>query len=460
LDEKRYPALERFQAKMEAEGLDPMVIETFAQYYREVIDGATGLIDDQSIHPPGPDEVVTAESLAAYTAQGVNALGQAVRITLNGGLGTSMGLTGPKSLIPVKNHLTFLDVIMGQAERTGVRQVFMNSFSTHAATLQALAAMGSSKPPLLFLQNKFPKILRADFEPAADPANPELAWNPPGHGDVYTALHASGTLARLRLEGYRYALICNSDNLGANLDPALLGYFVEKRLPFMMEVARRTPADAKGGHLAVNAQGGLILRESAQFPPHSDGGDIRRYAYFNTNNLWINLQTLQALIERQRVFKLPLILNPKTLNPRDPQSPAVYQVESAMGAAIALFEGAQAVLVPRLRFLPVKKCNDLMVLRSDCYRLNDRFDLEAHPALKETGPRIVLDPRFYDHLDRFDARFPHGVPGLRECLALTVRGDVHFGANVRIQGRVTISNTNPEPRTIASGTLIAQDLNL
>jgi UTP--glucose-1-phosphate uridylyltransferase len=445
---------------MAAEGLDPMVIETFSQYYREVIDGATGRIADQSIRPPGPDEVLVAESLAPYAARGNQALGQAVRITLNGGLGTSMGLQGPKSLIPVKEQLTFLDVIMGQAERGGLRQVFMNSFSTHGATLKALEALGPSRPPLLFLQNKFPKILQATFEPADDPANPELCWNPPGHGDIYTALHASGTLARLIAEGYRYALIGNSDNLGATLDSSLLGYFAANKLPFMMEVASRTPADAKGGHLAVDERGKLLLREAAQFPAQSDGGDIRRYRYFNTNNLWIDLEALQTLIVQKRVVTLPLILNPKTLNPRDPCSPPVYQVESAMGAAIGLFEGARAVLVGRSRFLPVKKCNDLLILRSNVYRLNDRLELEIHPAIKDSGPKVDLDPIFYGHLDCFDARFPLGVPDLRECLSLTVRGDVRFGADVRIRGHVNIANPDPEQKSIAHGALIENDLNL
>jgi UTP--glucose-1-phosphate uridylyltransferase len=95
-------------------------------------------------------------------------------------------------------------------------------------------------------------------------------------------------------EGARYALIVNGDNLGATLDPALLGYFSSHRLPFMMEVAQRTPTDMKGGHLARNTNGSLILREIAQCPEEDLAAfqDIEKYRYFNVNSLWINLQAL------------------------------------------------------------------------------------------------------------------------------------------------------------------------
>lgn len=460
MDLQRNDHFDRFEAKMSAVGLDAMVIETFGAYYRQVMAGQKGIIPDDTVRPPREDEVIQAASLEAYAEAGHAALGQAVRITLNGGLGTSMGLTGPKSLLTVKDQKTFLDIIVGQSARLNIKQVFMNSFSTQEATEAALHRMAPATPPMMFMQNRFPKILQANLAPASWPANPALEWNPPGHGDIYTAMATSGILDRLLNQGIRYALICNSDNLGATMDEWILGYFAHHELPFLMEVARRTAADAKGGHLAVNAAGELLLRESAQFPPKSQGRDIDVYSYFNTNNLWINLAALKALVAKDTALPLPLILNSKTLDPRDAHSPAVYQVETAMGAAIALFEGARAIQVPRTRFFPVKTCNDLLAVRSDCFRLNAQMVLEPDPALTPPGPQIDLDPRFYRKIDMFDDRFPNGTPSLLRCRHLRVVGDVRFEGNVTITGNVTISNTGEQQAVIMAGTTIDQDLQL
>ena len=276
---------------MESEGLPQLVIDTFGYYYGEVLEGATGLVCDRDIQAVAPEEIETYDNIIDSGAEGVDAFNQTVRIVLNGGLGTSMGLTGAKSLIKVKSGKSFLDVIVRQAENSTVRLALMNSFNTHDDTLAALKKLEPSPFPFTFIQHKFPKIMQQDFSPATWPQNPVLEWNPPGHGDVYTALLTSGMLQRLLDNGVRYAFISNSDNLGARLDEALLGYFAHHRFPFMMEVAEKTPADIKGGHLARHNNGRLILREAAQCPKDELDAfqDIKRYRYFNTNNVWVNV---------------------------------------------------------------------------------------------------------------------------------------------------------------------------
>ncbi|MBE9544631.1 MAG: UTP--glucose-1-phosphate uridylyltransferase, partial [Proteobacteria bacterium] len=348
--------LPAFISKMESEGLPSPVIDTFAYYYGEVLKGATGLVYDRDIQPVAPDEIESYGNLVAYGSKGIDVFHQTVRIILNGGLGTSMGLTGAKSLIEVKSGMSFLDIIIRQAENSTVTLAFMNSFNTHDDTLAALSELKPSKFPITFVQHKFPKILQQDFSPATWPPKPVLEWNPPGHGDVYTALLTSGMLQSLLNDGIHYAFISNCDNLGARLDESLLGYFAHHQFPFMMEVAEKTPADIKGGHLARHKNGRLILREAAQCPADELDAfqDIQHYRFFNTNNVWINLKALKKLFDQQKMIHLPLILNPKTLDPRDGNSPPVYQIESAMGAAISLFDGATAVNVPRTRFYPVK----------------------------------------------------------------------------------------------------------
>ena len=444
--------------------MPPLVIDTFGYYYGKVLKGATGLLHDKDIQPVTPDEIEAYDNLIAYGGQGIDVFHQTVRIILNGGLGTSMGLTGAKSLIEVKSGMSFLDIIIRQAENSTVTLAFMNSFNTQDDTLAALMALNPTIFPITFVQHKFPKILQSDYSPASWPQKPVLEWNPPGHGDVYTALLTSGMLQSLLDDGIRYAFISNSDNLGARLDEALLGYFAHHNFPFMMEVAEKTPADIKGGHLARYHNGRLVLREAAQCPTDELDAfqDIERYRFFNTNNVWINLKALKTLFDRQKIIHLPLILNPKTLDPRDKTSPPVYQIESAMGAAISLFEGATAVNVPRTRFYPVKTCNDLLAVRSDCFVYAEDESLRINPIrIKNNKPgptKVKLDPNYYGKIDDLDQRFAAGIPSLVECDALTVEGDVRFDKNVIIKGSVSIKNRQESQAVIKEGIIIDKDL--
>ena len=454
-----------FAAKMKAENLDDMVIETFEHYYRQALSGETGLIHDRDIQPVDLDEIQELGNLDIYQEQGESAFQHAVRVVLNGGLGTSMGLIGPKSLIEVKAGQSFLDVIMKQASNSNVKLLFMNSFNTHDDTLNALTRISTAFKPLCFIQNKFPKVLRENYRPASWPSNPKLEWNPPGHGDVFTALYTSGMMQQLLKENIRYAFISNSDNLGARMDASLLGYFAQKDIPFMMEVAEKTPSDVKGGHLAkLRENGRFILREAAQCPESEMVAfqKIGHYRYFNTNSIWVNLNALNQIFQKHHKILLPLILNKKTLDPRDTYSPPVYQLETAMGAAISLFDRSAAVRVPRSRFFPVKTCNDLLAMRSDCFVFTSKKNLRMNPDRKITDEqetiKINLDPGFYGKIDDFDKRFAEGTPSLVDCYTLNIEGDVRFEKDVRIKGSVTIRNTGKSQAVVKAGSIIDKDI--
>ncbi len=457
-DKTKY--LPSFISKMESAKLHPLVIDTFTYYYKKVISGATGLISNRDIKPVAPDEIEDASRIKEYAESGREALRHAVIIKLNGGLGTSMGLTRPKSLLKVKNEKTFLEIIVRQAERCRVKLALMNSFSTHEDTIDALSMIKPSDSPLLFIQNKFPKILQQDLAPATWPQNPDLEWNPPGHGDIYSAIYTSGVLHSLLKNGIEYAFISNSDNLGATMDESLLGYFSENKLPFMMEVVPRTPSDVKGGHIARHINGSLILRESAQCPQDEMDAfkDIKRYRFFNTNNIWTNLKALEKLIEKHNTINLPIIKNQKTLDPRNENSPKVFQVETAMGAAISLFEGAAAIRVPPSRFFPVKKCNDLLAIRSDRFVFSKKDNLILNPSIGSRSITIVLDPKYYGKIDSFDERFAEGIPSLIDCESLTIDGDVRFEKNVTIKGEVVIKNSGKSQAVIKQGSVIDKDV--
>ena len=446
------------QEKMRAAGVSPAAIDVFSHYYGELEAGATGLIREDSItpllDPPHLSQVEVDEATAR------EALGKTALIKLNGGLGTSMGMDRAKSLLPVRDGKTFLDLIVEQVRHAraayGARLplILMNSFRTRQDSLDALSAhpdLAVEGLPLDFLQNAEPKLLRHGLTPVEWPADPSLEWCPPGHGDIYTAILASGVLEALLEQGFRYACTSNSDNLGAAPDPRLAGWFAASGAPYAAELCRRTAADRKGGHLAVRrADGRLILRDTAQTAPEEMDyfTDEHRHPYFHTNNLWFDLEALHAaLVERGAVLGLPLIRNIKNVDPTDATSPEVFQIETAMGAAIEVFEGAQAIVVERGRFLPVKTTNDLLLLRSDAYDLGEDgvLRLAVDPA-----PLVDLAPKHYKTMTTFDAHFPAGAPSLRQAQALTVHGDWTFGANVVVTGHATLDDTGT-PENLPDG---------
>ncbi len=447
------------QRKMRDEGQAETAIRSFSRAYERLASGAATMIASAELEPvsdvPGLDELSPEPGALAHVAV----------IKLNGGLATTMGLRSPKSLVEAREGRSFLDVIVGQTlalrRRLEVELplLLMDSEATQADTLEAL----SREPALVqdlpadFLQGMVPKIDAADLTPARWPKQPSLEWCPPGHGDVYGALARSGILAALLERGFRYAMISNADNLGATADERIAAYVAREQVPFLMEVVEGTAADRKGGHIARRlADGTLVLRETAQTPTDDEESfrDFRRWRYYNTNNLWVDLRVLEAtMAANEGVLELPLIVNPKTVDPRDPSSPKVLQLESAMGAAISSFAGARILRVPRTRFIPVKTTDDLLVLRSDVYSLTAEMFVQPLAARADDLPLAELDPAYYKLLDEFEARFPAGPPSLVGAERLTVRGNVTFGRDVVVRGAVEIDA--PQPRVIEDGAVLA-----
>jgi UTP--glucose-1-phosphate uridylyltransferase len=444
--------LEAAIAKMRADGQPAEAIRTFARAYEQLERGATGVLPDAELEPVR--DVPDAADLP--DAGDPDALDQVAIVRVNGGLGTTMGMTRAKSLIEARDGLSFLDVIARQVlalrERHGARLplVLMNSYRTRADTLAALRRHPelAADVPLDFLQHREPRIRADDLTPVAWPPDPEQEWCPPGHGDLYPALRSSGMLAALLDRGYRYAFVANADNLGAVLDPRLLAWFAGSGAPFAMETVVGTEADRKGGHIARRRDSGrLVLRETAQADDPESFRDVRRWRHYNSNNLWIDLAALAALLGAgDGTIDLPLIVNRKRID----GGPEVVQLESAMGAAIGAFDGARAISVPRARFAPVKTTDDLLVLRSDVYRLTADARVERTAA----EPYVELDPAHFGTLTDLDARFPAGPPSLRGCERLVVRGDVTFGAGVVCRGSVELEAPGGEPLRVPDGTVL------
>lgn len=459
--EKRYPEIPAFVEKMRAAGLHAHVVEAFLRLYCRLREGDPGKLPWVGVSPPDPADLVPYESLEADRARGCGLLGQLVVISLNGGLGTTMKLERAKSLIPVRAGQSFLDLVAQQilklraAHGVRVPWLLMDSFHTSADSLEALGRYPELPVPGLpldFLQNKFPRIVRATRLPLALEDDDEN-WAPPGHGDIYLALFLTGLLDRFLERGIRWAFVSNIDNLGSTVDPCILGYLEREGLDFAMEVAPRTLADIKGGPLIrFRDPGGrsrLMLLERTQVEEQhlEKFADLSSFSVFNTNSLWWRVEALRERV-RAWTLELPMIVNPKTVRGVD-----VVQLETAQGAAIGSFERAKGIRVPRSRFAPVKATCDLLAVRSDAYVLDESSGIRPAPGRPpEWGPPVIqLDDSYYKGLADLEARIPH-PPSLVGCRRLTVQGDVRLGRGVRVAGEVTLSNDSAEPWTIADGT--------
>jgi UTP--glucose-1-phosphate uridylyltransferase len=452
--------------RMRRASVSEPAIDAFLDAVCRLQAGESGMIREAEIAPV--QQVARFEDFPQSDDDDATLLRRLCVIKLNGGLGTGMGLAGPKSLLRVRGQDTFLDFIARQILRLrritgGMHPAFllMNSFNTRddsLAYLQQYPSLPNADGSLDFVQSKVPKLDPDELLPIEWPADPALEWCPPGHGDLYPSLLGNGGLLQKLLdEGVLYLFVSNADNLGATVDLRMLRHFAESGLSFLMEVAPRTESDRKGGHLARRlSDGRLLLREAAQCPTADlhEFHDIDRHRYFNTNNLWIRLDAVRdALGSGGGAISLPLIRNRKNVDPQNNQSPPVLQLESAMGAAIECFERSDAVVVPRSRFAPVKTTNDLLAVRSDAYVTADEDSVLLLAASRQgLPPRIDLDPQRYMLVEGFERLFSHGPPSLIDCSALHVRGAVLFEPGTIIEGEVTVENGSGTVRPLPAGT--------
>lgn len=188
-------------------------------------------------------------------------LDKLVVIKLNGGLGTSMGCTGPKSMISVRSGLNFLDLTVQQIEHlnktyeTNVPLVLMNSFNTEEDTKKILRKYNNCQVDIkMFNQHRFPRINKETLLPVAtkDPYTPKDGWYPPGHGDFYGALYDSGLIEEFKKQGKEIIFLSNIDNLGATVDMNILAHMsTNPDNEYCMEVTDKTRADVKGGTLTT-----------------------------------------------------------------------------------------------------------------------------------------------------------------------------------------------------------------
>lgn len=361
-------------------------------------------------------------------------------VKLNGGLGTSMGCVGPKSIIEVKNHKTFLDLLISQIQtindelQCDIPLILMNSFNTHEDTEKLLERYAYSGVTIkTFNQSMYPRIHKDSLLPLSSKYDADKEdWYPPGHGDFYNSIYNSGLLEELLSVGIEYIFLSNVDNLAATVNLDILNHIVENNIDFLMEVTNKTLADVKGGTL-IETEGTLKLLEIAQVPPKhvQEFKSIKKFKIFNTNNLWIQTSAIKEVVESGSLNNIDIIPNEKRV-----KGVRVIQLETAAGAAIQFFKNPQAVNVPRSRFLPVKSTSDLFIIQSDLYELKNGTLIMNPNRPFPSVPIVQLGDKckeMRNYLKHFS-----GNVNILELDRLTISGDVYLGRNVELRGSVII----------------------
>ncbi|KAF8210414.1 UTP-glucose-1-phosphate uridylyltransferase [Mycena galopus ATCC 62051] len=377
-------------------------LSLFTRYLAEKVSNEE--IDWNKIKSPAENQIVAYDNLT--TSIDPKSLQKLAVLKVNGGLGTSMGMTGAKSALEVKNGMTFLDLTVKQIE--------------HLNTMHDVDV---------------PLILMTSFNTHED-----------------NALLQSGVLDQLLAEGKEYLFVSNSDNLGAVVDQRILEHMIYSGTEFLMEVTDKTKADIKGGTL-IDYNGSIRLLEIAQVPSeHLDEfKSVRKFKIFNTNNLWINLKALKRVMDKGGI-DLDIIVNPKVTE----KGEAVIQLETAAGAAIKHFKNAHGINVPRSRFLPVKSCSDLLLIKSDVYAIENGQLVVNPERMFSTTPVIQLGDHF-KKIQQFQKRFKN-IPRIIDLDHLTVTGDVYFGRDVTLRGTVVVIANESQTMNLPDGCIIENRL--
>ncbi|OAA73236.1 UTP-glucose-1-phosphate uridylyltransferase [Cordyceps fumosorosea ARSEF 2679] len=432
----------------------------FALFRRYLNDKAKGnAVDWDRIRPPAAGQVVDYEDLA--NSESVQFLNKLAVLKLNGGLGTSMGCVGPKSVIEVRDGMSFLDLSVRQIEylnRTydvNVPFILMNSFNTNDDTAAIIKKYeGHNVDILTFNQSRYPRIYKDSQLPVPSNYNSSISeWYPPGHGDVFESLYNSGILDKLLERGIEIIFLSNVDNLGAVVDLRILQHMMETKAEYIMELTNKTKADVKGGTI-IDYEGSVRLLEIAQVPKEhvNDFKSIKKFRYFNTNNIWLNLRAIKRVVENDEL-EMEIIPNAKTI-PGDKKGESdisIMQLETAVGAAIRHFNNAHGVNVPRRRFLPVKTCSDLMLVKSDLYTLK-HGQLQMSANRFGDAPLIKLGSDFKKVSD-FQKHIP-SIPKVLELDHLTITGAVNLGRGVTLKGTVIIVATEGSTIDIPPGSIL------
>uniref|UniRef100_H3AA09 UTP--glucose-1-phosphate uridylyltransferase n=1 Tax=Latimeria chalumnae TaxID=7897 RepID=H3AA09_LATCH len=418
--------------------------------------------------------IETYESVKSWTLPNdvSSLLKKLVVLKLNEGLGNDLGCKGPKSLICVRNESTLLDLTVQQIEnlnnlhRSDIPLVLMNSSDTQEATKKILQEYAHSTVHIhTFNQSSYPWVNKESMHSKAEGWSTSKKetekWCPPRHCDIYTSFCHSGLLQQFLSEGKKYVFISNGDNIGATIDLHILNYLLNhtingKHCEFLVEVIDKIHADLKDRKLIQDEK---KLKDTQVPKVHMEDFTVApEFKFFNTSNLWISLEALQRVHERETV-QAPSLGDSVAIN----QGKNEIQLKKAIGMSIKSFDNAVGINVPHTRFLPINTTSDLLLVMSNlycleqgCLHLNEKREFKTVPLVK-LG---TFFSKVQDFLQRFES-----IPDLLELDHLTVSGDVTFGKDVILKGTVIIIANHGEridipPRSILENKIVSGNLHI
>ena len=363
LDAATSEMLERF-------GFDPVVFERLR---KRVAAGELSLSSNVvvgRVEPPDAGDVKALPAPGSPTRDearevGIEALrsGRVAQVVLAGGMATRFGGV-VKGAVEALDGRSFLSWKLGETARLGnalgveIPVALMTSFQTEDATREHVAGLEVPAPTWFAQFVSLRLTERGDLFLDGGRPSPYA----PGHGDLLGAIRRSGTLAALRDRGVEHLAVSNVDNLGARLDPVVLGMHVLAGRSMTAEVSGKE-GDLGGAPARVDGRLGLL--EGPQFPP---AFDQERIPVFNTNTTTLVLEAVD------REFDLPWLYMRKSVAGR----PAV-QLERLYHHVSWELETTYLEVPrsgPRGRFFPIKEPHD-----------RER----AQPALREMLAASVLD---------------------------------------------------------------------
>lgn len=314
------------------------------------------------VRPPAEGDVVDLPAVGTERRAGLQATGektlangQCALVVLAGGMATRMGGV-VKALVEAVPGKSFLDLRMAGhralEERLGTRIPFwlMTSHATDEAIRQALGEHLDG-----YHVATFPQMVSLRLEPDGrlftEDGRP--SEHSPGHGDLPEALQRSGLLDRFIERGGRYVTTANLDNIGATLDPGLLGMHLASQTPVTCEVVDKTGSD-KGG-IPARIDGRPLILEEFRIPETFDPAQVR---VFNTNTFHFEARALRDLDMDWTYFVVE----------KDVDGRPAIQFERLINEVASTLD-TSFVRVPRdppeSRFLPVKDNDDLLAKRGD-----------------------------------------------------------------------------------------------
>ncbi|EOY10385.1 UTP--glucose-1-phosphate uridylyltransferase, putative isoform 1 [Theobroma cacao] len=314
-------------------------------------------------------------------------LDKLVVVKFNGALGKNMGFNGPKSLIEVKNGSTSLDLTVNQIQSLNskygcnVPLLLINSRTTHDDVLKVLEKYSSSKIDIHSFRQGDQIQQELSFSEGG-----EDEWYSSDHGAQFLSLMSSGTLDVLLSQGKEYALVVNPDNVAAVVDPQILNHLAQNSVEYCMELEDFTSNPTK----------------------HS----VKKFKFIDTRNLWVDLRAIKRLVDTN-ALKLGYL------------------------SMLKLFEKAIGIMIPQSRFLPLNSTSDLLLFQSDLYSFTEGVLIRNDARTTPTNPSIDLGPEF-EKVSDFQSRFKT-IPSIIRLDSLEVTGDVWFGADITLKGRVRIA---------------------